>query len=134
MEYKIEARSNIRRKFLSAIMPSMIRQLNLENSKKVVVVRVENDCEGMGFTIPVDCLDGYIVVIKPASLESMAETLAHEMVHVRQMARGLLKSDGKGNHFWCGKKYSKKTKYLDMPWELDAFSKQEIILRKAIEE
>ena len=68
MEFKVEAASHLRRKFLTAIMPSMIEQLGLTNSKKAVVV-----------------------------------------------------------------KYGKKTKYLDMPWELDAFARQEIILRRAIE-
>jgi hypothetical protein len=34
---------------------------------------------------------------------------------------------------WKGKRYSKKTKYLDMPWEIDAFSKQELLLRRALE-
>jgi hypothetical protein len=49
------------------------------------------------------------------------------------MAKGFLKSKN-GYNYWCGKKYSKRTKYLDMPWEQDAFGRQEIIFRKAIEE
>jgi len=55
------------------------------------------------------------------------------MVHVKQLAKGTLKPLGSGVNIWAGKKYSKKTKYLDMPWELDAFARQEIILRRAIE-
>jgi hypothetical protein len=30
--------------------------------------------------------------------------------------------------------YGKTTPYLDMPWEIEAFSKQELILRRAFEE
>lgn len=134
MEFKVESKSKVRREFLSAIMPSMIKQLKLERIDKAVLVRVSNDCEGMGMTVPLDFIGSYMIIVKPAPLVSMGITLAHEMVHVKQMAKGYLKGDGKGNHFWCGKKYSKKTKYLDMPWELDAFARQEIILRKAIEE
>lgn len=85
-------------------------------------------------TVPVDILDSYVVVISPKlKLKELGLTLAHEMVHVRQMAKGFLKSKN-GYNYWCGKRYSKKTKYLDMPWEQDAFARQEIIFRKAIEE
>jgi hypothetical protein len=48
------------------------------------------------------------------------------------MAKGILKVEN-GVSYWRGKKYSKKTKYLDMPWEQDAFSKQELIFRRAVE-
>jgi hypothetical protein len=134
MEFKVEAASHLRRKFLTAIMPSMIEQLGLTNSKKAVVVKVDSDCaDHMGCTINFDAFDAYLIVIKPASLKSIGLTLAHEMVHVKQMAKGTLKPRGGGVNIWAGKKYGKKTKYLDMPWELDAFARQEIILRRAIE-
>jgi hypothetical protein len=66
-------------------------------------------------------------------LKEIGLTLAHEMVHVAQMAKGKLKTAKNGSAVWCGKQYSKRTKYLNMPWEVDAFSKQEIIFRRAIE-
>jgi hypothetical protein len=56
------------------------------------------------------------------------------MVHVKQMAKGTLKSTKNGTTIWAGKKYSKKTEYLSMPWEIEAFSRQELILRRAFEE
>ena len=135
MEYKIETRSAKTRKFMTAIMPSFIRQLGLANSRKVVVVRIERTTEEhVGYTINIDELDAYMVVIKPGKLSEMGVTLAHEMVHVQQMAKGLLKPKGNGVNLWCGKRYPKKTKYLESPWELGAFAKQEIIFRKALEE
>ena len=60
-------------------------------------------------------------------------TLAHEMVHVRQLAKGLMKFLPNQARIWKGKRYSNKTHYLDQPWELDAFARQEIVFRKAIE-
>ena len=63
----------------------------------------------------------------------MLQCLAHEMVHVRQLAKGIMKFAPNEVRYWKGKRYTKKTKYLDMPWELDAFSKQEILLRRAID-
>lgn len=130
MEFLVEGRSK-KVEFVKAIMPSIIRQLNLTKSRKTVLIRVANECEGMGMTVPLHGLDSYVVVVKPMKLKDLGLTLAHEMVHVRQMARGTLQAIN-GVNYWCGKKYSKKTKYLDQPWEQDAFAKQELVFRRAI--
>jgi len=132
MEFLVEG-SPKKVEFVKAILPSMIRQLGLTNSRKSLVVRIANECDGMGMTVPIDGLDSYVVVVRPMKLKELGLTLAHEMVHVRQMARGILKAV-KGTNYWCGKKYGKRTAYLDQPWEQDAFARQEIIFRKAIAE
>jgi hypothetical protein len=133
MEFKVEARSVKKRKFVEAILPSIIEQLSLTNSRKAVLIRLESDCEGMGMTVPVDFIDSYVVVVRATmSIKDIGLTLAHEMVHVRQMARGILKSVN-GVQYWAGKRYTKRTKYLDQPWERDAFARQEIVFRKAID-
>jgi hypothetical protein len=133
MEFKVDGNSAKKRKFIEAILPSMIEQLGLTNSRKAVLVRLESDCEGMGMTVPMDIIDSYVVVIQPRmSIKDIGLTLAHEMVHVRQMAKGTLKTIN-GTHYWAGKRYTKRTKYLDQPWEVDAFARQEIIFRKAVE-
>jgi hypothetical protein len=62
----------------------------------------------------------------------MGVTLAHEMVHVKQLAKGTLKVKN-GVKYWCGKRYSKNAKYLNTPWELEAFARQEILFRRAID-
>ena len=136
MEIKVEG-SRRNRKFVEAILPSMISQLKLENSTKAVVIRIANECgDNSGVTIDLSAMtDCYMVIIKPhRKLKEIGLTLAHEMVHVKQMAKGTLKSTKDGSHVWAGKKYSKKTAYLSMPWEVQAFSMQELILRRAIEE
>ena len=134
MDYLVEARSKQKKQFIEAILPSMIKQLGLTNTRKSLLIRLEKDCEGMGYTVPVDILDSYVVIIKPTmSIKSIGVTLAHEMVHVRQMAKGILKIKN-GVNYWCGKRYTKRTKYLDQPWEQDAFARQEIVFRKAITE
>jgi hypothetical protein len=134
MEYLVKG-SKRNKKFVEAILPSMISQLKLDSSRKALVIQIEDDgTDNMGSTIPIDALDSYIVVVKPhRKLKDIGFTLAHEMVHVRQMAKGILKP-AKNGTIWAGKKYSKKTKYLDQPWEQDAFARQEIIFRRAIEE
>ena len=103
MEFLVESGSTKKRKFVEAILPSIIDQLGLTSSRKAVVIRIANECEGMGMTVPVDILDSYVVVISPRlKLKELGLTLAHEMVHVRQMAKGFLKTK-KGYNYWCGK-------------------------------
>jgi hypothetical protein len=136
MEYKVEG-SRRNKKFVEAILPSMISQLKLENCTKAVVIRIADECEGnQGITVDLSELTGcYMVVIKPTrKLKDIGLTLAHEMVHVKQLAKGILKNKQNGVNIWAGKRYTNKVAYLDMPWEIEAFSKQELILRRAFEE
>jgi len=141
MEYAVEASNQKSQKFLDSLMPSIISQLGLTNSRKAVLVKVTDDIpDGMaGATLNIEMADCYLVLIKAVkrltrpSLLNMALTLSHEMVHVRQLAKGQMKFLPKNARMWMGKTYSKKTKYLDMPWELDAFARQEIVLRRAID-
>lgn len=133
MEYIVRSRSQRTKKFIDSILPSMIRQLGLERSRKFLLIDICHLQGDNGLTTPMPGLDSYVIALKPAKWQEMGVTLAHEMVHVRQLAKGILKAEG-GNKWWRGKKYSKRTKYLDMPWELDAFAQQEIIFRRALEE
>jgi len=131
MNFIVQSRSKKTKKFFEAILPSMISQLNLTNSRKYLIVKTDK-IDSQGVTLPFYDIDTYLVVINSTKrITDMGITLAHEMVHVRQMAKGTLKSVAKGN-VWNGKLYTKKTEYLDQPWEQDAFSKQELIFRRAI--
>lgn len=140
MEYKVEASSKKLQQYLGTLMPKFITDLGLANSRRAVLVKVTRDTQdGMeGSTEYLPWADCYLVLIRPPARQTLATTiqlsttLAHEMVHVRQMAKGILKVTSKGT-FWRGKKYTKSTPYLDLPWEQDAFARQEIVFRRAIE-
>jgi hypothetical protein len=126
------------KKLVNAVLPSMIRQLKLENCRKGLLIRIYNECdqEAHGvthdFTNLTNC---YVVVVKPQrNVFQLGITLAHELVHVKQMAKGQLKTDVYGNNYWMGKKYKASTKYYDRPWEIAAFAQQELLLRRAVEE
>jgi hypothetical protein len=141
MEYLVESSNKHTHKFIESLMPSMISQLKLSNSRRAVLVKVTDEIEeGMqGATLNIEIADCYLVLIKKpkrvtkSSLLDMGTTLAHEMVHVRQLAKGQMKFLPNQARIWMGKRYSKRTHYLDQPWELDAFARQEILFRKAIE-
>ena len=132
MDYLVEAKSHMRRKFLTALMPSMIRQLKLEKFDRSVVVIVEENAE-CGSTMEMPGIGGFAISISDKlSMKNLALTLAHEMVHVKQMVKGHLRQSEEGM-VWRGKLMG-EVKYLDQPWEIEAFSKQELLMRRALEE
>jgi hypothetical protein len=134
MEFIVEARSKRKKAFVERILPNMIKQLGLTKSRKVLVVRIANECgdDNDGMTAYLKPVNGIVVILKPKDFVELGVTLAHEMVHVKQLALGILKTEN-GINYWRGKRYTRRTKYLDMPWEIDAYSKQELIFRRAIE-
>ena len=131
MEFHVEAGPKTRR-YIEAILPSMISQLALTNSRRLLMIKIDRDMEDHGSTIPLPGINTFLVILKPnKDLYALGVTLAHELVHVRQMAKGMLTVTAKGKT-WKGKFYPRKTPYLDQPWEQDAFAKQEIVFRRAI--
>lgn len=133
MEYIIETKSKRTRTLFEAIVPRMIKDLKLTRSRKTLMIKVSNkDLDGQeGATAPLDMIDAYVVLIKPKNLKDMGITLAHEMIHVKQLAQGTLKQVN-GVNYWKGKRYRKNHKYLDLPWEIEAFSKQELLFRRTL--
>jgi hypothetical protein len=97
------------------------------------MIKTDRDMTDQGTTVPMVGVDTYLVVLKPRrNLLELGVTLAHELVHVRQLAKGILQVTPRGKK-WRGKFYSKRTPYLDQPWEQDAFARQEIVFRRAID-
>jgi len=58
---------------------------------------------------------------KGMRLRRLLETVAHEMVHVKQYARKELQQDS----VWQGKTYNpEKVDYWDLPWEIEAHGRE----------
>jgi hypothetical protein len=134
MIYEIQCRSLTRRYFLERLIVSFINQLNLQKSKKSVLVTLKSDCPESGLTVEIPQINSYLIVIKSSiSHKEMGITLAHEMVHVNQLARSILKTGTKGAKYWKGKYFPSDANYTDLPWEIQAFQRQEIMFRRAIE-
>jgi hypothetical protein len=115
MEFKVEADSKRIQRVFKRMMSKAIQVLGLEKSQAAVFVKFTHDTVpeiAAGYTQYLDGVDCYMIVIKPpprlthdAAILTL-ETLVHEMIHVRQMIRGLLKhDDGK---IWRGKRYPNK--------------------------
>jgi hypothetical protein len=131
MEYEVESGPKTK-KFIESLLPSMIEQLKLAKSRKLLYIIVDKDEDHSGQTIPLLGVDTLLVILKPTKrLHELGITLAHELTHVAQFAKGTLKVTPKGKR-WKGKFYGRNVAYLQQPWEIDAFAKQELIFRRAI--
>jgi hypothetical protein len=132
MEFHVEG-SPKAKIFVESLLPSMLEQLKLTKSKKFLHIILDPKIEELGSTIPLNGIDTYLVALKPTrDLFALGATLAHELTHVAQFAKGTLQLTPKGKR-WKGKFYGRRVPYLDQPWEIQAFSKQEILMRRAIE-
>lgn len=134
MEFVVKSRSKVLKHYVEALMPRLIKQLKLERSRKFLLIEIAKDITpgAFGSTTNLPGLDSYVIALKPQKWADLGSTLAHEMVHVKQFAKGHFQIvDGK--YFWMGKRVTKRVKYLDQPWEVEAFSRQEILFRKAAE-
>ena len=132
MEYHVEAGHKTRR-YIEAILPSMMKQLGLDRSRRLLMIKVDRDLEEQGTTIALTGIDTFLVVLKPTrNILNLGITLAHELTHVAQFANGTLQVTAKGKK-WKGKFYPTDYPYLDQPWEIQAFARQELVFRRAIE-
>jgi hypothetical protein len=88
-----------------------------------------------GFTDQVGPYDYTIVLNRSLGKKNLLTTLAHEMVHVKQMVKKELRHNKNGDLYW------KKTLYenhentlLDSPWELEAYDLEEQLYESYIKE
>ena len=132
MEFHVDGTPKVKQ-FVESLLPSMLEQLKLTKSKKLLHIIIDRDLEELGTTVPLKGLDTYLVVLRPVKdMAVLGATLAHELTHVAQFAKGTLQLTPRGK-LWKGKYYGRRTPYLDQPWEIQAFAKQELIMRRAIE-
>jgi len=77
----------------------------------------------MGYCLETDNNRTFEIEIdRTQPLRRLLETLAHEMVHVKQYARRELHPS---TDLWCGKTVNpKKVSYWDLPWEIEAHGRE----------
>jgi len=133
MEIEVCARAGNKKKLVSALLPSIVEQVGLRLSRASLMVMIHGDMEDPGLAVPLAPNMYCISLNSRLTLNELAVSLAHEMVHIAQMIKGTLKSGPDGGNWWSGKFYPASTPYLDKPWEIKAFQRQELIARRALE-
>jgi hypothetical protein len=88
-----------------------------------VTIKLKKPKGAMGYCLELDSNREFELEIdRTQSLRKLLETVAHEMVHVKQFARRELHPS---NDTWYGKTYNpKKVSYWDLPWEIEAHGRE----------
>jgi hypothetical protein len=139
MEYNVKIKSKVRKDLLEKVMPFYADQLNIGNFNYDIIVvnnKYLRKCfkyNGQVFhsgprEITIE-LDSYL------KTGPLLVTLAHEMVHVKQMVRGQIQwrkaRNGRVMPSWCGK--TVKAKYENRPWEIEAIIRQDFLFTELCE-
>ena len=61
--------------------------------------------------------------------DNLYEIVAHEMVHVKQYARGEIKTHRFGRQTWKGKTVLDSVPYSKQPWEVEAYALEESLVK-----
>ena len=135
MEILVSGRSSSKVAWVEALAPIMVRDLGLSRSNGAIYIVLEDRDDGNeGSTTDLRSITDTIVIsIRPYdNPDRIGVTLAHELVHAAQFLRGQLRHGSHGSNYWMGRRYKKSHAYLDSPWEIAAFSKQELLYRRAL--
>jgi len=82
---------------------------------------VDNQSRPRFFEIELDDEQGPIRLIR---------TLAHEMVHVKQWAKGDLKEYSRKPDVWFGEPVDRDMPYRDRPWEIEAYELEKTLSKE----
>lgn len=130
MEIQVICRNEERREFIDSCARFFAKSLNLSGSTYTVTIqsvyRLRQKRNSNGEVYRSDHRDIHVSLDSRLPMSQLLLTLAHEMVHVKQIARGQysgkIARNGRLQAQWCGKVV--KAKYEDRPWEIEAFSRQ----------
>lgn len=133
MNTQVHYRSKAKREFIEQAVEILAKELKISSRKFELDICVRKDlAKNGGYNGAVQPHpDGGYVMFVDAGLDAvkMIQTLAHEMVHVKQFVLGQLQIEtdeyGFATYFWQGKKNTDK--YFDRPWERDAWAKERLL-------
>lgn len=137
MNIEVHIKNKVSRAYVQALANFYATRLNLDRSKFTLriysVVGLKK----------AQCMNGMVASEAPGEItmgldsklskEQLCNTIAHEMVHVKQRAKGQLKiiiKQDKVSYMWMGKLCTKD--YYDCPWELEAFSRERVLANEVI--
>jgi predicted SprT family Zn-dependent metalloprotease len=132
MEILVSSRSKGKQAFVSSMVRLYEQELRLQQSKYKLEIHFRKGLKQEGMRGCVTKIGPkYLVMLLDSSLKDdiLIETVAHEMVHVKQYAKGQIQSiTGRKTNKWLGKHV--KAKYYDRPWEIEAMSREKLLASK----
>jgi len=111
-----------------------IKKLGLNRMSSLsidVVLRKMKDDE-YGYCNIIENNRSFVIdVNKSVSLKDFVSTIIHEMVHVKQFARNEMSAYGMR---WKTRIVSENTKYVDLPWEKEAYKFEKKLIKLILKE
>lgn len=137
MIINVEGGSRAKQKFIFGFAQMLAKELKIEKYKNELIIYIKpNLLKERSFAGVSGMMDGIVGVGIDSKLhfDRTMSTLAHEMVHVKQLLKGVLRVERvneKDIFYWKGKEYpTDGVLYVDRPWELEAYSQQEVLVRR----
>ena len=123
MTISIKGGTTTQKKYARSMVKFCIKTLMPRMKTLDITVKLCAPKGAMGYCLELDDNRTFEIEIdRSMRLRNMLETLAHEMVHVKQYARRELHPV---HDTWCGKTYNpKKVSYWDLPWEIEAHGRE----------
>ena len=123
MTIRITGGTKNQKKYARSMVKFCIKTLMPRMKTLDITVKLKNPKGAMGYCLELDDNRTFeIEADKKLRLRKLLETIAHEMVHVKQYARRELHPV---HNTWCGKTINpKKTSYWDLPWEIEAHGRE----------
>lgn len=140
MKITAHSRSQFKKELIQNATEYFARSLNLTKSKYTLYVCTMPDLRKSqnvnGLIVKTDDREITIGLDSRLPLSTLLLTLAHEMVHAKQIAKGhyitKYAKNGKLVEYWLGKKV--KAEYLNRPWEIEAFKRETLMVYNLIDD
>jgi len=130
VQVRVFIKRGLRKQYIEMMADFLVGHLKLKNSRfDLAITPVPTISKNGGWVIHEG--KNIVMFLNPKqSPYELAHTLAHEFVHVKQVASGLLRYE-EPLVMWRGKKFGRYNRlpYLKRPWEVQALQQQAILVR-----
>ena len=134
MEIKIVSRSKVRKITIDLTTRFLRKELKLEKSKFTLMINtisgLRKDHGFNGMVAQTGDRDITMIVDSRLGEGDLIQCVAHEMVHVKQIAKGQLTIGKRNTQLWLGQKVN--TVYHERPWEQEAFARERLLAARAL--
>ena len=119
------------RKYVESITTFVVQKLMPRMRNLEFNINLKTIHGACGYCLATDDADSQrprefdIEIKKDLPLRTLLETVAHELVHAKQFARGeLYQSSVTAKHRWQGEWLNSNPEYWDLPWEIEAHGRE----------